>query len=177
VRAYLGLGSNEGDRAANLSAAVEGLDRRGIRIVSRSAVYETAPAGGPEQPDYLNQVVAAETAFAPRELLGVCHEIEADLGRDRTRETRWGPRPIDLDILAIEGVRVNEPDLVVPHPRVAERAFVLVPLAEIAPDLELPGLGRVSVLAASAPGLVRVVEAPPGIRRAPPRRRGQRSRP
>lgn len=177
MRAYLGLGSNQGDRAASLSAALGELERRGVRIVARSAVYETDPVGGPSQPDYLNQVVEVETSLDPRTLLGLCHETEVALGRDRARETRWGPRPIDLDILAIEGVSVEEPGLTIPHPRLAERAFALVPLAEIAPDLELPGLGKVSTLASSAPGRVSVVPDAAGVKIGSSRRGGRRSPP
>lgn len=177
MRAWIGLGSNQGDRAANLAAARAELARRGVPVVAASGVYETEPVGGPRQPDYLNQVVEVETALGPRDLLGLCQEIEAAIGRDRSREARWGPRPIDLDILAVGEATVAEPGLVVPHPRLAERAFALVPLAEIAPDLEIPGFGRVSSLAASAPGGVRPWPAPNGATRGAGRRRWRRARP
>jgi 2-amino-4-hydroxy-6-hydroxymethyldihydropteridine diphosphokinase len=128
----IGLGGNLGDRIANLRAAVEAIDRvEGVRVVARSAVYETAPVG-PPQPAYLNAAIAIETTLTPRALLLALLDVERALGRER-RE-RWGPRTIDLDILTIDGVTVNEPDLVVPHPRLVERAFAIVPLLEVAPD-------------------------------------------
>jgi 2-amino-4-hydroxy-6-hydroxymethyldihydropteridine diphosphokinase len=151
MRAFLGLGSNLGDRARNLAAAVAELERRGVRVLKRSHVYSTVPQPHSEhvQPDYYNQVIAVETDRSPRELLELCHEVEASLGRDRAKEERWGPRPIDVDILVIEGETIEEDGLVVPHPRLAERAFVIVPLNEIAPKLLVPGLGRVRDLHAA----------------------------
>lgn len=154
MRAYLGLGSNLGDRARNLQEAIARLEERGVRVVARSRVYATVPypPGGPVQPDFYNQVLAVETERSPRALLEACHDVETSLGRDRSKEERWGPRPIDLDILVIEGETIEESDLVVPHPRLAERAFVLVPLAEVAPKLRVPGLGPVrDLLAAIGP--------------------------
>lgn len=141
MRAYLGLGSNMADRAAMLLAALAALEERGAVVEARSRVYETAPVGGPSQPDFLNQVVRIETDLDPRSLLHVCLDIESSLGRDRRHEVRWGPRPIDIDVLTYESAVVREPDLIIPHPRLAERAFVLVPLVEIDPDLWVPGLG------------------------------------
>lgn len=154
MRAFLGLGSNLGDRARNLEAAAAELERRGVRILKRSHVYATVPQPRSEhiQPDYYNQVIAVETECSPRTLLEVCHGVEAGLGRDRASEERWGPRPIDVDILVIEDQTIEEEEeegLVVPHPRLAERAFVIVPLNEIAPKLEVPGLGRVRDLYAA----------------------------
>ncbi|HVW30927.1 MAG TPA: 2-amino-4-hydroxy-6-hydroxymethyldihydropteridine diphosphokinase [Acidimicrobiia bacterium] len=135
-RAYLGLGSNEGDRAAHLQFAVDGLAARAGRIAAISPVYETEPVGGPPQPDYLNAVVAVETALSPRELLGVGKALEAQAGRPPSSpERRWGPRPLDVDVLMVGEERVDDPDLVVPHPRIHQRAFVLAPLADVAPDL------------------------------------------
>jgi 2-amino-4-hydroxy-6-hydroxymethyldihydropteridine diphosphokinase len=135
-RAYLGLGSNVGPRAENLQFAVDGLAVRAGRIVAISPVYETEPVGGPPQPDYLNAVVAVETALSPRELLGVAKALEAEAGREPPApERRWGPRPLDIDVLMVGNERVDEPDLVVPHPRIHQRAFVLAPLADVAPDL------------------------------------------
>lgn len=131
TRAFLGLGSNVGDRERFLSEAVDGLVSVGRRAVS--PVYETAPQGGPEQALYLNQVVELETDLPPRQLLAVCEGLEADAGR--ARDTRWGPRTLDVDVLWIDGVVVNEPDLQVPHPRMWTRRFVLAPLRDLAPDL------------------------------------------
>ena len=135
-RAYLGLGSNVGDRAAHLQFAVDGLAARAGRVVTISPVYETEPVGGPAQPDFLNAVVAVETALSPRELLGVAKALEAEAGRQPPNPSnRWGPRPLDIDVLMIGDERVDEPDLVVPHPRIHQRAFVLAPLADVAPGL------------------------------------------
>ena len=144
-RAYLGLGSNVGDRAAHLQSAVDGLAARAGRVVAISPVYETEPVGGPAQPDYLNAVVAVETALSPRELLAVGKALEAEAGREpapgpgvspkEAADRRWGPRPLDVDVLMVGDERVHEPDLVVPHPRIHQRAFVLAPLADVAPEL------------------------------------------
>ncbi len=133
-RAYLGLGSNVGDRARSLQAAVEGLAAAdGVTVVAASSVYETEPVGGPEQPEYLNAVVAVDTDRTPRELLGVAKRLEDDAGR--VPGERWGPRPLDVDVLLVGDDEVDEEDLVVPHPRLYERAFVMVPLAELDPML------------------------------------------
>ena len=132
-RAYLGIGTNLGDRQAHLQAAVDGLAAtEGIRVVAVSPVYETSPVGGPEQPDYLNAVVAVDTGFTPHELLGVAQRLEAEA--QRVRAVRWGPRTLDVDVLLVGDERVDTPDLVVPHPRMTERAFVLVPLADLDPE-------------------------------------------
>jgi 2-amino-4-hydroxy-6-hydroxymethyldihydropteridine diphosphokinase len=131
--AYLGLGSNVGDRLAHLQGAVDGLGATpGVTVVAVSPVYETSPVGGPPQDDYLNAVVAVETDLGPRELLGVAQGLEARAGR--VRAERWGPRTLDVDVLIVGDVAVDEEDLVVPHPRMRERAFVLVPLADLAPS-------------------------------------------
>lgn len=129
-RVLLALGSNLGDRVAHLRGAVAGL---GDEVVAVSDVYETPPVGGPEQGPYLNAVVALRTARPAAELLVWAHELEA--AAERVRIERWGPRTLDVDVLWIDGEVVDEPDLVVPHPRMFERAFVLVPLADVAPDL------------------------------------------
>ena len=130
TRAFLGLGSNLGDRAAYLDAAVGALPDR----VAVSPVYETAPVGGPGgQGRYLNLVVELDTDRSPRQLLALCHELETAAARVRTE--RWGPRTLDVDVLWVDGVDVDEPDLIVPHPRMRERAFVLAPLRDLAPDL------------------------------------------
>ena len=135
-RAYLGLGSNVGDRAAQLQFGLDGLASRAGRVVAISPVYETEPVGGPPQPDYLNAVVAVETVLSPRELLVVAKALEAEAGREPPGAAgRWGPRPLDIDVLMVGEERVDEPDLVVPHPRIHQRAFVLAPLADVAPEL------------------------------------------
>jgi 2-amino-4-hydroxy-6-hydroxymethyldihydropteridine diphosphokinase len=134
MRALLGLGSNLGDRRALLSEAVRSLT--GVTAVS--PLYETDPVGGPGgQGAYLNLVVVIDTDLEPRQLLGVCHRLEA--AADRVRAERWGPRTLDVDILWMEGHEVDEPDLQVPHPRMTSRRFVMAPLADVAPDLAAPG--------------------------------------
>lgn len=131
-RAYFGIGSNLGDRLAYLQLAVDELaTAEGIDIVAISSVYETAPVGGPEQPDYLNAVVAVDTARSARELLTLAQSIEA--AAERVRTVRWGARTLDVDVLLVGDEQVDEPDLVVPHPRMTERAFVVVPLADLDP--------------------------------------------
>ncbi len=137
--AYVGLGSNLGDRFTNLSAALDGLDRRCGRLTAVSGAYETDPVGLIDQPRFLNAVCAFEAALDPRELLDAILKIETDQGRVRT--VKNGPRTIDLDLLFYEDRVIDEPGLEVPHPRIAERAFVLVPLAEIAPDAVHPVSG------------------------------------
>ncbi len=134
-RALLGLGSNVGDRWEHLRGAVAGMPD----VVEVSTVYETAPVGGPEQGPYLNCVVRLETDLSPRVLLGLCREREMAAGR--VRRVRWGPRTLDVDILWVDGESVDDEDLTVPHPRMYEWAFVLIPLRDVAPDLvnEIPG--------------------------------------
>lgn len=133
-RAYLGLGSNVGDRVRALQHAVDGLATvDGVVVVEVSSVYETDPVGGPEQPDYLNAVVAVDTDRTPRELLEIAKRLEDEAGR--VPGERWGPRPLDVDVLLVGDDEVDEEDLVVPHPRLYERAFVMVPLAELDPML------------------------------------------
>jgi 2-amino-4-hydroxy-6-hydroxymethyldihydropteridine diphosphokinase len=129
ARAFLGLGSNLGDRRAHLRAAVDALDD----LVGVSTLFETDPVGGPEQGPYLNLVVELDTERSPRELLSLARRLEA--GARRAREVRWGPRTLDVDVLWVDGVTVDEPDLVVPHPRMWTRRFVLAPLRDLAPDL------------------------------------------
>lgn len=131
TRAFLGLGSNLGDRRAHLRTAVGALEEWGLRAVS--PLYETDPVGGPEQGRYLNLVVELDTKCSPRELLVLCQRLERDAGR--VREERWGPRTLDVDVLWIDGAVVDDPDLTVPHPRMWERRFVLAPLHDLAPDL------------------------------------------
>ena len=118
-----------GERRRLLREAVESLPG----VVRVSPVYETEPVGGPPQPDYLNLVVELETDLSPRALLGLCHRLESAAGR--LPGERWGPRPLDVDILLVGDLVVDEPDLTIPHPRMQERRFVMAPLADIAPEL------------------------------------------
>jgi 2-amino-4-hydroxy-6-hydroxymethyldihydropteridine diphosphokinase len=136
TRAYLGLGSNLGDRLANLGRAVRLLQERGVDVVRSSRVYETEPVGGPSQPDYLNAVIEARTESSARELLRSALAVEEEMGRIRTE--RWGPRVIDVDVLTYGDEHIDETDLTVPHPRMHERAFVLIPLLELDADPPLP---------------------------------------
>jgi 2-amino-4-hydroxy-6-hydroxymethyldihydropteridine diphosphokinase len=130
TRALLALGSNLGDRRTYLREAVAELPD----VTAVSQVYETAPVGGPdEQGPYLNIVVELETDRSPRALLELCRERER--AAERVRLVRWGPRTLDVDVLWVDGVTVDEPDLTVPHPRMFERAFVIMPLRDVAPDL------------------------------------------
>jgi 2-amino-4-hydroxy-6-hydroxymethyldihydropteridine diphosphokinase len=149
-RAFIGLGSNLGDRRAYLVAAVEALRAQAGDVVAVSPLYETAPVGGPEgQGPYLNVVVALETVDTPRRLLARCRALERAARRER--KERWGPRTLDADVLWVDGEQVDEPDLTVPHPRLWERRFVLAPLADLAPDLVTP-----AQLEASGGDVVRV---------------------
>jgi len=138
---YVGLGSNVGNRREHLAEAFLGLaSLPETRLLRRSAVLETAPVGGVAQRPFLNAVAELRTILAPEALLDRLQRIEGERGRDRRREQRWGPRPLDLDLLLYGMMEVRLPRLVVPHPRLAERRFVLAPLAELAPDLLAPGL-------------------------------------
>jgi 2-amino-4-hydroxy-6-hydroxymethyldihydropteridine diphosphokinase len=133
-RAYVGIGSNLGDRLGYLQLAVDELAAHaGIEVVDVSRVYETAPVGGPPQDAYLNAVVAIDTDLDPFDLLRECQRIEARA--ERVRAERWGPRTLDLDVLLIDGCRLDDPTLTLPHPRMGERGFVLAPLRDVAPDL------------------------------------------
>jgi 2-amino-4-hydroxy-6-hydroxymethyldihydropteridine diphosphokinase len=149
-RAYLALGSNLGAREQFLQSAVDGLARTaGVAVAAVSDVYETDPVGGPEQGAYLNAVAAIDTELSARELLALAHGLENDARR--VRAERWGPRTLDVDVLLVGDERVDEPDLVVPHPRMWERGFVLAPLHDVAPDLldapaeGWPGVRRVDI--------------------------------
>ena len=133
--AYLGLGSNVGDRLGHLRHALEALEARGIGIVRVSSVYETDPVG-PPQPDYLNAVAEVSTTLSPASLVRALKEAETQAGR--IQRERWGPREIDLDLLLYGDETIGEEGVVVPHPELTHRAFVLVPLIEIAPYLDLP---------------------------------------
>jgi 2-amino-4-hydroxy-6-hydroxymethyldihydropteridine diphosphokinase len=138
---YLGLGSNEGDRRANLQAAVEELWTHGVPVLASSSVYETEPVGEvPDQRPFLNACVRVETELEPEPLLDVCKAVEQVLGR-APGGVRHGPRPIDVDVLILEGVEFESERLRLPHAEVTSRRFVLVPLLELDPDLTLPGDG------------------------------------
>jgi len=143
TRIYLSLGSNLGDRAANLARAIEALSARGIRVTRRSSLYETEPVDLRDQPWFLNAVVEAETDLPPRDLLAALQEIERALGREEiARRVPKGPRTIDVDLLLFGDQEIHSRELDVPHPRMADRRFVLVPLAEIAPAARHPALGK-----------------------------------
>ena len=142
VIAYIGLGSNLGDKKANCRKALELLAEE-CRVVRVSSLYHTDPVGYIEQEEFVNAVAAVETDRSPSGLLALCHAIEGRLGRTRT--VHWGPRTIDLDILLYGDVVLEQPDLVIPHPLMAERMFVLAPLAEIDPDLMHPVLHKTAL--------------------------------
>ena len=153
--AYLSLGSNLGDRAANLAAAIEAMSAAGVRITKQSSLYATEPVELRAQPWFLNCCVEAETALMPRQLLHALHEIAARIGGRKI--VRKGPRAIDIDILLYGSSTVRIPTLTIPHPRMTERRFVLVPLAEIAPTLRHPRLkSTIAELLAACPDTARV---------------------
>jgi len=131
--AYIGLGSNLGDRAGNIGQAIGLLRTNGIKVLKTSAVIETAPVGGPPQNKFLNAVVKISTELSPLELFSLCQSIERELGR--VRDVVNGPRTVDLDILLYDRLTIDTPQLQIPHPRMFERAFVLDPLREIEPGL------------------------------------------
>ena len=148
ARAYVGLGGNLGDAGATLRAALDALAALpGTTLVAASRLYRTPAWGVAGQPDFTNAVAALETTLAPRALLDALFAIERRHGRDRAREQgRWGPRTLDLDLLLHGDAVVDAPGLQLPHPRLHERGFVLLPLAEIAPAAIVPGRGRVDAL-------------------------------
>jgi 2-amino-4-hydroxy-6-hydroxymethyldihydropteridine diphosphokinase len=133
----LGLGGNLGDPIATIEAALQRLETEGVRVSRRSRWYRTAPWSVTEQPDFVNLCVAADTDLSARALLNVVHAIETALGRERNM--RWGPRTIDIDILVYGDERIDEPALTIPHPRLTERPFVLVPLLDIASETLING--------------------------------------
>jgi 2-amino-4-hydroxy-6-hydroxymethyldihydropteridine diphosphokinase len=150
VRVYIGLGSNLGDREANLLAALEALrSSPGVEVVAVSTFRETDPVGVVDQPRFVNAVAALETSLEPLELLARLLDVERDLGRDRRQDERWGPRTVDLDLLLYGDDVIDRPGLTVPHPRLTERAFVVVPLLELAPELRLPDGRRLRDIRAS----------------------------
>jgi len=138
VRCVIGLGANLGDRLATFETVVSELTDLG-EVAGISHLYETDPVGGPVQPDYLNAAVCVHTILRPGELL--CRLLEIEKAHGRVREVRWGPRHLDLDILWMEGVNIHEPGLTIPHARLLERNFALVPLLEVAPDARDPNSG------------------------------------
>jgi 2-amino-4-hydroxy-6-hydroxymethyldihydropteridine diphosphokinase len=141
--AYIALGGNVGDKAGTMARAVAMLDEiDGVRVRRVSQMIETAPVGPGGQSWYLNAAAELDITLTPRELLDALRSVEAELGRDRSRERRWGPRTCDLDILMIDDEVIDTPELTVPHPRMHERTFVLLPLSQIAPDAVHPVLGR-----------------------------------
>lgn len=150
VTAFIGLGGNVGDAAATLRSALDQLDTLPhTRLLAASRLYRTAPVGGIEQADFVNAVAQVETTLSAEDLLRALFAIERAHGRDRSIERRWGPRTLDLDLLLYGDDVIHVDGLTVPHPRIAERAFVLVPLVEIAPDAPIPGHGNArEVLAA-----------------------------
>jgi 2-amino-4-hydroxy-6-hydroxymethyldihydropteridine diphosphokinase len=162
AEAFVALGGNVGDVRSTFERAIGLLcDGTEVRLEARSSDYRTPPWGMTDQPPFLNAVIAATTTLTPRGLLARAHACERTLGRDRATERRWGPRPIDLDLLTYDDLVVHDSHLTLPHPHLFERAFVLVPLAEIAPDRVIAG--------------VRVREAlaqldARGIEKLPPRR-------
>ena len=137
---YIGIGSNLGDRHKNCLRAVELLKQSGLSVTKQSSVHETAAWGVTEQPAFLNMAVALETGLAPMDLLGLLKKIEKDMGRQET--VKWGPRIIDLDILLYDDIALNTEALIIPHPLMHEREFVLGPLAELAKDLIHPVLKK-----------------------------------
>jgi len=141
-RVFLGLGANLGDRLATLQRAVELLAGRGVRTVACSRVWATAPVGGPpDQPEFLNVGVLVDPGvLTPTEILAAANAVEAELGR--VREVRWGPRTIDIDVLLWDDLRSDDPALTIPHPRLLERAFVVLPLLDLDPDPRLPDGSR-----------------------------------
>jgi 2-amino-4-hydroxy-6-hydroxymethyldihydropteridine diphosphokinase len=148
VDALLGLGGNLGDVQSTLDQAIAILcDGQDVRLVARSSDYRTAPWGVTDQPPFVNLALAVETTLTPRALLYRALTVEAMFGRNRSREQRWGPRILDIDIIAFDGLELSEPGLTLPHPRLFERAFVLAPLAEIAPDRKIKGIAVKDALA------------------------------
>jgi 2-amino-4-hydroxy-6-hydroxymethyldihydropteridine diphosphokinase len=140
AEALIALGGNLGDARATLDRAITAFcDGDVVRLRARSSDYRTPPWGVEDQPPFINLCIIVATSLAPRDLLARALEVERAFGRDRARERRWGPRPLDIDLLAYDGMTLDGPDLILPHPRLFERAFVLVPLAEIAPDRSIEG--------------------------------------
>jgi len=148
-RAYVGLGSNLGDRESTIRSAVAELGAaQGVEVVAVSTLVDTEPVGYLDQPRFLNGVAALETERSPRDLLDLLLAVETHFGRDRAAVPAQGPRTLDLDLLLYENAEIDEPGLRIPHPRLHERAFALEPLAELEPGLEVPGKGPIQTLLA-----------------------------
>jgi 2-amino-4-hydroxy-6-hydroxymethyldihydropteridine diphosphokinase len=149
LRVVIGLGANLGDRLATMREAVVRIATvEGVRVLARSRLYETAPVGLVDQPAFLNGAVLVECALSARAMLDALLAVERELGRTRAADdVRWGPRTIDLDVLWIEGLSVEDPQLTVPHPRLVERAFALVPMLDVAPGAKHPKTGEPYVVA------------------------------
>jgi 2-amino-4-hydroxy-6-hydroxymethyldihydropteridine diphosphokinase len=160
IPAYIGVGSNLGDPVARVQAAFGALERiERTQLIARSPLYRTRPFGPVSQNDFVNAVAGLLTQLTPGELLAALRGIESAAGR--VRAERWGPRTLDLDLLVYGDRRIAEPDLTVPHPGIAERGFVLRPLNDVAPTLDVPGVGRVEELLKKLPddGIAAVVAA------------------
>lgn len=156
--ALIGLGSNVGDKPANIARAIALLTQKGdIRLIAASRLYRTAPWGVLDQDWFVNACIAVATDLPPRELLARCLGVEQEM--KRVRQERWGPRVIDVDILVYRGVTMSDPDLTLPHPRITERAFVLVPLSDVAPGLEIADHSIAHWLALAGAGEVVPFEA------------------
>ena len=161
TEALIALGGNLGDARETLARAIAKLCESGdVRLLARSSDYLTPPWGVVDQPPFVNLCVAVDTVLAAQALLARAQAVERALGRDRAREQRWGPRPLDIDILTYDDVVLNEPELTLPHPRLFERAFVLVPLAEIAPHRLIAGRTAAAALAGLS---IEGIERLPGI--------------
>jgi 2-amino-4-hydroxy-6-hydroxymethyldihydropteridine diphosphokinase len=146
--ALLGFGGNVGDVRTTLDRAVDAFcDTPAVQLSARSSQYSTPPWGVEDQPPFVNLCIGVETSLRPLALLARAHEIERAFGRDRPREQRWGPRTLDLDVLTYGSLSMQEPNLTLPHPRMLERAFVLVPLLEIRPDAVIAGVRAADALA------------------------------
>lgn len=156
--AYIGIGSNVGDRTMFVRSAVDALDaNESIQVRRVSSLYETAPVGGPPQRSFVNVVAEVATGLSPQDLLTTCKSLEEVLGREPS-DIRWGPRVVDLDVLLYGEEKVNDPDLEIPHPRMAQRRFVLIPLLEIAPDAADPWGARYADSLEEATGEVELLE-------------------
>ena len=153
AEALLGLGGNVGDVRTTLERAVAALcDGNEVKLVARSSDYRTPPWGVTDQPPFINLAIMVETALTPRALLDRVLAVEAMFGRDRTKERRWGPRILDIDIIAFDALEIEESGLTLPHPHLFQRAFVLAPLAEIAPDRKIKGITVAEAFARVDPG-------------------------
>jgi 2-amino-4-hydroxy-6-hydroxymethyldihydropteridine diphosphokinase len=148
AEALIALGGNVGDVRETLGRAIEAFcDGTAVRLVVRSSDYRTPPWGNTAQPPFVNCAIVAATELAPQALLARAQTVEKAFGRDRAREQRWGPRTLDIDLIAYDGVTLDTPGLTLPHPRALERGFVLMPLAEIAPDRRIAGMRIADALA------------------------------